>query len=99
VFGAKPVSKFSVKQDTVSIQHLCPIPAATCSKHARVLCVGFCVEIDEVGVLEAEEQELAGVETELDSGIPLLRLLYMESGYKELVLRAVKTRTIASTKH
>jgi hypothetical protein len=49
----------------------------------RESCVlGLCVEIDEVGVIEAEELEVAGVETELDSGIPLFRLLYMESGYK-----------------
>jgi hypothetical protein len=37
--------------------------------------VGLCPEIDEEGIIKAEELEVAGVETELDSGIPALRLL------------------------
>jgi hypothetical protein len=46
------------------------------------LAVVISVVIDEIGVIKAEELEVAGVEAELDSGIPLLRLLYRESGYK-----------------
>jgi hypothetical protein len=80
-----PITKALTKNNSsISIQHLCPTPAANCPQHVMVICLAVVtvVVIEEVGVIKAEELEVAGVEAEVDSGIPLLRLLYRESGYK-----------------
>ena len=47
-----------------------------------IISEGLCIETDEVGVIKAKELEVVDVEVELDSRTLLLRLLYIESGYK-----------------